>query len=266
MRIIGTKTFGYFAILLTASLLLIFLHLRGWLRPVESAAVQTTRPFVYVLGGAGNYAKSFFSLFASVHRLNKDNSGLRGQVRSLEEQVVALQQYKLENDVLKKELDYRNNSAFDLVSADVIAKDPTGFTQTITLDVGANQKIRSGDAVLAQGVLVGKITVIDQFTAKALLITDPQSNIDAELAATGDKGVLQGSFGSGVLIRELSQDVKLNKGDAVATAGLTDQIPKGIFIGTIGDIQSQKHDLLQSAAVVPGIDLKSLQFVAVVRR
>jgi len=266
MRIAETKTFGYFTILLAATLLLIFLHLRGWLRPVESAAVQTTRPFVYVLSGTGNLTKSFFSLFASVNGLNRQNADLKQQVRTLQEQNVTLQQYKLENEVLKKELNYRSASGFDLVSADVIAKDPTGFTQTITLDVGDNQNVRVGDAVLAQGALVGKVTALDEFTCKVLLITDSQSKIDAELSSSGEKGVLQGSFGSGVVLTDISQDAVVNKDDQVATAGLTDQIPKGILIGTVGELQSQKNDLLQTVTITPAVDLKGLQFVAVVRR
>jgi len=262
----SSKFFTYFTVLLAATLLLTFLHIKGWLRPVESSTSEVARPFVYVFRGAGNFTRSFFGFFGSVSSLTKQSAALSNEVRSLQEQNVALQQYQLENEILKKELNYRQSTNLDLVSADVIAKDPTGFSQTLTLDIGANQGIKEGDAVLAQGVLVGKIIFLDQFTSKVLLITDPQSKIDAALAASGQTGVLEGSFGSGVVLSDVSQNVALNQGDAVVTAGLTDQIPKGILIGTIDTLQSKKQDLLQTAAVVPAVDLKRLEFLAVLRK
>jgi rod shape-determining protein MreC len=265
MRFIYTKTFAYFSVILAIALLLIFLHLKGWIKPLESTLAEIPRPFIAISQSSGNYIKSFFSFFGSVAKLNRVNSDLRQQVTDLSEQNALLEQFKLENDTLKKELAYRNTAKSNLISADVISKDPTDFSQTITLNIGSNQSINEGDGVLAQGVFVGKIISVQSFTAKAQLISDPQSAVDAALSATGEIGVLKGSFGSGVALDDISQNVSINKGDRVVTAGLTSNIPKGILIGTIGEIQSQKNDLLQRASVIPAVDLKQLRFVAVIR-
>ena len=265
MRFIYSKTFRYFFILLVAAALLIVLHISGWLKPVESTIAEIPRPVVYVFSEAGKSGKSFFSFFGSVRKLSIENTALKNQVIDLQEQTVSLQEYKVENAVLEKELNYRQTVNYNLVSANVIARDPIGYSQTITLDIGNNQGISVGDAVIAQGVLIGKISSVQSFTSKALLITDPTSAIDAQLSASGIDATLRGSFGSGIVLSEIPQNTPVHQGDLVISAGLTGKIPHGLLIGTISDIQTPANALLQTATVLSGVDLKNLLFVAVIK-
>lgn len=265
MRIF-TRPFALFAFLLALTLLIVFLSVKGAAKPVQSAAVQAPRPLVYIFTGIGHSFSSFFGYFSSVSKVNRENAELEQRVLGLQQDNVVLQQYKLENDKLKKELNYRQTGRFNLVSATVIGKDPTGFSQAVIIDAGANDGIEAGSGVLAQGVLIGKVVSVDEFTSKVLLVTDPQSNIDAQISATGDNAIARGSYGSGIIVDMVSQNVQLNSGDEVVTAGLNSDIPKGILIGTVGQLQSQKNDLLQKATVISGVDLKDLDFVAVIKK
>ncbi len=255
-----------FIFLILLAVLLAFLHYRSGGKVVESAAANVARPFIYVFKGIGHSTGSFFSYFSSVRGLNAQNAELKSEILSLQQDNITLQQYKLDYNKLEQELAYRSKSKLSLISAVVFAKDPTGFSQTVIINAGSNDGVKTGAAVLAQGVLVGKVTEADSETSKVLLITDPQSAIDAQISATGDNAVIRGSYGSGVVIDMVSQNVQISKGDQVVTAGLNADIPKGIFIGTIGDIISQKNDLLQKATVTPAVDLKNLDYVSVVKQ
>ena len=77
-----------------------------------------------------------------------------------------------ENEKLKDELEYRQKTAHNLVSATVLGKthgDPElGFKY-----IGSGSGIKVGAAVLSQGYLIGKIVSVDSFTSKVLLVTDP---------------------------------------------------------------------------------------------
>ncbi|MDB4940026.1 MAG: rod shape-determining protein MreC [Candidatus Doudnabacteria bacterium] len=260
-----SRTFTVFSFLLALTLLLIFLHVRGLAKPVESTAAQVPRPFVYVFSGIGNSIKSFFGYFSSVSKVNNQNAELAAQVRTLQQDNIILQQYKLENEKLKKELGYKDLSKYQLIPGTVIGMDPTGYSQAVVLNIGSNDGVRVGAAVLSEGVLVGKIITVESFTSKVLLVTDPQSNIDAQISLTGDNAIVRGSYGSGMVIDLVSQSVQLNKGDEVVTAGLNADLPKGILIGSVGELQSQKNGLFQKATVVPSTDLKNLNFVSVIK-
>lgn len=252
--------------LILLAIVLAFWHYRSGGRTIESGASNISRPFVYVFKGIGNSFGSFFSYFGSVRSLTDQNAQLKAKILSLQQDNITLQQYKLENERLKEELAYRATTKLSFIPAVVFAKDPTGFTQTVIINAGSSDGVKTGAAVLAQGVLIGKVVETDSETSKVLLITDPQSAVDVQISATGDNAVVRGSYGSGLTIDMVSQNVQISKGDQVVTAGLNTDVPKGIFIGTIGDIISKKNDLLQKATVVPGVDLKNLDFVSVLKK
>ncbi len=260
------KSVTLFITLIVVAIFLIFFSIKGIFNPVESTAQQAPRPVIYIFSSIGRSVKSFFTYFGSVHNLNKQNALLTEQVRTLQQDNINLQQYKVENDILKKELSYRDVQKFELISGTVIASDPTGFSQTVIINIGSSEGVQQGSAVLAQGVLVGRVSSVDTFTSKVLLITDPQSTFQASIAGTSDNGIVRGSYGSGILLDTISQSVKVNKGDQVVTAGLNPDIPRGILIGSIGEVQSQKNDLLQNASVVSGADLKNLYFLSVIKK
>jgi rod shape-determining protein MreC len=266
MRYGSGKQNWVFAGLIVLALFLILVNKTGFLKPAESVAAQSPRPLVYVLNGIGGSFKSFFTYFSSVGKINRENAVLEEKVRTLEQEKIILQQQRLENEKLKKELDYRDESPLQFISARVIGKDPTNFSQTLILNAGENKGVKNGAAVLSQGVFIGKIVSVSSFTSQIMLVTDPQSNIDAQISSTGDNGIVRGSYGSGMVLDMISQNARINKGDEVATLGLTAQVPKGILMGTVGEFQSQKNDILQKATVIPSVDLKNLDFVSVVKQ
>jgi rod shape-determining protein MreC len=247
------------------TVLLVVLHVAGILSPVESVIAETPRPIVFVLRGTTRSVKTFFSYFGSVHKLSKDNARLVEQVRNLQKDNITLQQYQLENEKLRRELDFRSTSPLSFISANVISKDPTGLRQSYVISAGSQDGVKVGAAVLSQGVFIGKIASVDTFTSEVLLITDPQSSIDAQISSTGDNGIVRGNYGSGIVLDMISQNAKINKGDEVVTFGLTAQVPKGLLIGTVGELQSQKNDILQKSTLLPSVDLKDLNFVSVVK-
>lgn len=260
-----SRTVWVFGSLLIAALFLSFLHIQGILRPFQSVAVQTTRPLVYVLKSTGNSFKSFFTYFGSVAKVSRQNAELKEQVRNLQQEKVILQQYRLENERLRTELGYRKDSPLNFAAAKVISRDPTNFSQTVVIDIGADQGIKEGAAVLSEGVLVGRVSNVQSFTSSVMLVTDPQSKIDAQISSSGDNGILRGSYGSGMVLDMISQNASVVKGDEVVTFGLTGSVPKGLLIGTVGEFQSQKNDILQKVTIIPSVDLKGLYFVSVVK-
>ncbi len=263
MRFIYTKQFVIFAVLLAVSALLMFLHSTGDLRAIESAAAETPRPFIYVISGFGKGAENIFSYFSSVSLLNKTNADLKNQVIALREENALLEQYKLENNVLKQELDYRSGAPFKLVLASVVGYDTAANSDAMVIAAGMGQGVSTGDAVVAQGVLIGEISEADAYTSKVLLLTDPSVKLEAGISGTGDNGILRGDY-SGITLGMISQAAQISKGQEVISAGLSGKIPSGLLIGTIGDIKSNKSDLLQSATVLSSAELSNLSLVDVI--
>jgi rod shape-determining protein MreC len=265
MRFIYTRTFAIFCVLLVAAALLTFFQTRGTLAPVEGTIAEAPRPVTFVLHGTIAAAENFGSYFGTAHRLSSQNAQLTAQVRMLQAQVAALSEDQLQNQVLKQELGYRQVTTLSLAPATVIATDPTGFTQTIVIDAGTSAGVKAGDSVLAQGVLIGLVASTTPLTSKVTLVTDPSSAIDVELAGSGQNGILKGSYGSGTIIDSVSPKATLTTGEQVVTADLNSSVPAKVLVGSVGDILSNRNDLLQRATVVSAVDVSSIQFVDVVK-
>ncbi len=265
MRFIYTRTFIVFFILLAAAVVLSMLQSRSVLAPAEGAIAEVPRPITYLFRGTITAAKNFGSYFGTAHSLSTQNAQLESQVRSLQGQVATLSEEQLQNQVLKQELGYRQVTTLSLVPATVIATDPTGFTQTVVIDAGTSAGVKTGDSVLSQGVFVGSVASATPLTSKVTLITDPSSAIDVELADSGENGILEGSYGSGTVIDSVSPKATLTTGEQVVTANLNANVPANVLVGSVGDILSNKNDLLQRATVISAVNISDIQFVDVVK-
>ncbi len=77
------------------------------------------------------------------------------------------------------------------------------------------------------------------------MIFNSQSTVDARISSINAEGVVKGSFGSGLVLDFISQNITLNKGDLVVTAGINNKIVPNIPIGEIGDIISDPNELFK---------------------
>jgi rod shape-determining protein MreC len=179
---------------------------------------------------------------------------------------VDYEQLKKENDALRQELGFTRSSKLALVSCTVLAPNAFGFTDAITLNCGQDAGVQEGQAILSQGFVVGKILFVAKNTSTALLATSAKFSTDARLVTSGSPGIAIGSFGSGQILDQLSQNVAVNKGDMVVTAGISDKIPKNIPIGEVGETLSTSNDLFKKTTLISPIDFNTLEFVFVVQQ
>jgi rod shape-determining protein MreC len=265
MRFIYTKTFAVFFGSLAFICLLLFMDTRGWLTPVRTVFLQAPRPFIAVVRGITVPTKNFISTIYRLHGIVRDDAVLTQKVGALERDVVLLNQYKLENEALKRELGFVNTTKFSLAPCTVIVRDPLGLTQTAVLNCGTDQGVSEGQAVLSQGYLVGKILIAYKNTSTALLINNSRFTSDVKVSQTGAEAVAQGSFSSGVLLDRLPQNASIQKGWLVVSAGIDPKIPSGILVGEIGDTLSNPNELFKRSAILSPINLDNLRFVMVVK-
>src|SRR3989344_4845386 len=226
MRFIYTKGFAIFFGLLVAAVALIFFHYRGWLDPLQNVILQAPRPFVYIAGKISYPVKAFFSNAYSLKSIAKENAELRAQVWQLKNRQVLFDQFAQENQELRQELDFEKNSEFQLEPCTVIGRNPTGVSDTLTINCGSHQGAEVGKVVTSRGYLVGKITYTAEGFSTVQLITNSGFSVDAKLSKTGRLAIAKGSFNSGLILEQILKNKPLNKGMLVVTAGVNDKIPK----------------------------------------
>jgi rod shape-determining protein MreC len=264
MRFIYTKTFAALIGSLIIVVVLLFAQHAGWLEPVTYAASHIPRPIARLFGGAIKPIKGLFGTLYNLRIITKENGFLTARLQELQQQLVLQDQYRLENEMLKRELGFVKSSPLRLIPCTVLAIDPQGLTDALLLSCAEKEGIKEGQAVIANGFLVAKVVVTGTLTSTAQLITHPKSTIDAKLSSTGSEGVVGGSFGSGLLFELRSQDSNINRGDIVVTAGIDGIIPKNVPVGEVRDIVSKDNDLFKKATLASPIGFQSLGHVFVV--
>jgi|GEM_PF-645020 len=265
MRFIYTKSFIIFSACTVLLAFFLFLQVKGWLDPVRNVFLQAPRPVVYLVRNTTAPVRNFFSTIYHLHRLVDENAALTKKVYGLEHDLVLLDQTQKENEALRKELGFAKNFSQQLIPCSVISKNPFGFTDSFVMDCGQDRGVVEGLAVVSQGYLVGKVVYSSKNSSTALLVTSSRFSTDARLSKTGKEAVARGSFGSGIVLDQLSQGDAVEKGWLVVTAGINEMVPKDILIGEVGDVISDPGDLFKKATLLSPMDFNNLDFVFVVK-
>lgn len=265
MSFFRSKAFILFSICVAVLIVVSFLQAKGFGSPIQELFVNTPRPVSFVFETATKPVKNFFTTIFTLRDIARENIVLTNKVYDLQQQLADYDQTKRENDVLKQELGFVQPNKQAYVPCTVLTQNPLGLTDTFVLNCGQNSGVSQGLGVVSQGHLVGKIVFAGKTSSTALLLTSSQFSTDARISKTGATGVVEGSFGSGLLLDQLSQSDVAQKGDLVVTAGINNQIPKDIVIGEVGDVLSAPNDLFKKTTLVSSIDFSNLEFVFVVK-
>ncbi|OGD66176.1 rod shape-determining protein MreC [Candidatus Berkelbacteria bacterium RIFCSPHIGHO2_12_FULL_36_9] len=148
----------------------------------------------------------------------------------------------------------------------MLTLDPTGFSQKIVIDKGADANVQLNQAVvISPGLLVGKISRVYNSSSEVTLITDPSSLVNAQVVDSGAKGLVRGEHGLSLLFDLITQNELIKDGDLVITSGLSGNFPKGLLIGEISALRSNGTDLFQKAYILPAVDFRNLRFLFVIQ-
>lgn len=237
------------AIGLGALVLLILLNAIGILKPFESLVSAAIKPVAGIFGGSES---------------DSQTEELQAKVDALTAEVARREEAKRENDSLRAELNFAQANNYRLTRANIISQDPSNFQQFFTLDRGSSDGIQKGMTVVKQGLLVGRILETTATTAKVYLITDYNSAVPALAQETRASGVVRGERGFGLELQMVPQTEPLKAGDMVITSGFGGDYPRGLVIGTVGEIRQKDAEVFQSAVLRPAVDFRKLDAVFVI--
>lgn len=265
MRIIYSKAFRKFLAIFVLVAALIILDATGYLAVFKGEFFKVYGFFVAPVHSSTQTVKTFFSTAFTIKNLVKENAQLNQKIDELTFDNARLQTALTENSSLRQALGLKERSKLNLIPAEVISLDPSGFTQTILINKGTDSGIKEAQAlIVAPGLLVGRITKVYAGASSATLITDPSSIVNAQVVDSGARGLIRGEHGLSLLFDLLTQNELIKPGDTVVTSDLSGDFPPGLLIGEVVGISSSPSELFQKAYVSAAADLRNLKFVFVI--
>jgi len=213
------------------------------------------------LKASRNVSNKVRSLILPESNITKENRLLKDQIDIMKNKLVKLDELVSENVRLKGLLAFKKKINYKTISAQVIGRDPSNWTSIIYIDKGTDNGIKKQRAVTTDKGLVGRVVDVGSSSAKVMFITDPDSRVGVFIQRTRHDGLLYGTLSRQCQMVYISLDADIWPGDFVITSGLGETIPKGLLVGTVGDVFIDKSGLYQSAIVKPTVELSSVEEV-----
>lgn len=216
---------------------------------------------------AGGATSNFFREIFNFRNIAAENEQLKQRLSEVEGQLHVARQQAAENDSLKGLLDLREKRTYETVPARVIARDPSVWFNTITINRGSSSGVAVNMPVVSATGIVGRVVTVSPWAAQVMLVTDEKAGAGAVVGQLGESGALgsvRGRPDLGLIeMRYVSGLEKVALGDYVMTTGQDGIYPPGLNVGEVVDLKNGSATQTHQILIRPGSRLDRLEDVAV---
>jgi rod shape-determining protein MreC len=267
--LINFKTFVF---LLVFCFVLIFLSSSGYLQLPKSIFLSIVSPIQSRIGDSSNWFGNIIFTVNQIGDFKNKSEELQIENQKLNVEVVRLKEVDRENQILKKELKFKDNlcgesDCVSLIAGNVVGMGLEDYGKSVTINIGSKQGAKQNQAVtVSSGVMIGKIIEVFEGYSKVALIISPESSVNSVAQTTRANGLVRGKYGTGLKLEMIDQSEELMSGDIVITSGLEEEIPKGLVIGKISNIEQSPNAIFKSADLELFIDFSHIEEVFLVKK
>ncbi len=235
--------------------------------PLEEIFVELTAPLQKIFHNSCSFIKDLWSSYIYLIGVKKENKMLKKEIQRLKIENMRYRVLEQRVKALIKILKFRPKPKWNLIAAQVIGYDPTGYFRTIIIDKGKRDGIKINMPVISPDGLVGRIISVSEDYSKVLLITDPDSAVDCIDEGTRARGILKGGLVDEICILEyIEHSEKISPGDTIVTSGLSGIFPRGIPVGRVKEVRKIPGALFKKVKIVPFVDFSRLEEVLVISK
>ena len=232
-----------------------------------------TQTFASPLQNASSKASGatvgFFQQIWNFRSTAQENEQLKERLARAETELHAARQAEAENERLKNLLGLNEKIDINSVPARVIARDPSVWFNTITINRGSTSGVAVNMPVITGGGIVGRVISVSPWASQVMLITDEKAGAGAVVGQLGQSGALgsvrgRADLGVGIIeMRYVSGLEKVESGDFVMTTGQDGIYPPGLNVGKVVDVRNGSATQAHQILIQPGAQLDHLEEVAV---
>jgi len=236
---------------------------------IESKLGAVLMPVQKFFTSIGNFIDEKTEPIINVLNYKDLNENLSRENEALKEQIVTLtmsQKELTELKDLRAALKYvSEDEESGYISCNVISKDMGNWFNMFTVDAGSNQGITKNSTVINGKGLVGIVYEVGESWSKVISIIDQKSSVGFEMLRVTDDfdGVLSGTTNYELIGELFDPKATVKEGDYIVTSGLG-MYPKGILIGKIYEVVSDKDLVLNRIKVTPVVDFRKIDKVMII--
>ena len=126
-------------------------------------------------------------------------------------------------------------------------------------------------AVITDSGMIGILSKVYKTSSEVKLITSNDTankiSVSIKVGETDTYGILNGYDKKDNLIKVIGVDknIEIKSGDVVLTSGLSEYIPKGLYIGKVKKVERDKYNLSKSLYIETKQDFNNIHYVTVLK-
>jgi rod shape-determining protein MreC len=234
----------------------------GW----SAALLEIVVPLQKILEVPLSFARDGFSRYVDLVDLHDENERLARRVAELEEENLQYREALVESGHLQRIVEMRGEFETPMRPSQVVGQDVSPWFRSVLLDRGRSRGVRSGMPVVTDRGVVGLVTATTAHAARAMLLLDRESAIDAVVQRSRARGIVRGTGTQELEFVFVVRGDDVQVGDEVITSGVGGVYPKGLRVGTVRAVEADEELLLHTARLEPAVDIGRLEQVFVMLR
>lgn len=209
-----------------------------YLAEVRQGFATLLHPLEVLAASPLHLYRQFTERIANVETLTRENRQLREQAMR---QAIDLQNFptlQAENEHLRQLLETKQLLQRPARVAEIVRAGRDPFAQRIIVNLGSQQGVAAGQAVVDGLGVIGQVTRAYPFSSEITLITDRELAVPVQVERNSLRAI---AFGHGrdraMDLPYLPVNVDIREGDKLVTSGIDGTYPAGLAVATVSRIE-----------------------------
>ncbi len=254
----------FFAVILSASLMLADSRL-GAFSEVRFLLNSMVAPIQYAADLPRTMFDDFYARFSSREELMTSNQAYKREVMRLKSDLILLDQYREENQRLRKLLGSEFVRDEKKVVTEVMAVDTSPYRHQVVIDKGQIDGVYEGQPVINEKGIVGQVTFVAAHNSRVLLLIDPNNAIPVQNIRNDIRVIASGNGQSDeIQLEHIPTSTDIEVGDMLVTSGLGGVYPEGYPVAYITDVDRDTRREFASIKAKPVVDFDRLRYLLLI--
>lgn len=248
------------------SILLMFLDNRdNHLDAVRGAISAAVYPMRVIVDAPARFWGWASESSESRDELQQENARLRAERLLTAARLQRLSSLEAENSRLRSLLDARQQVPDEVRVVEIMSVDANPFRHNVILDIGSNDGVYDGQAIVDAAGIIGQVMETGPLTAEAILISDPGHALLVEVNRNGLRTIAYGTGEFGRLdLPGLPNNADIEAGDLLVTSGLSGTFPPGYPVGIVDSVTRIPQDAFADVSATPSAALDQVREVMLI--
>ncbi|WP_264922333.1 rod shape-determining protein MreC [Vibrio vulnificus] len=254
----------FFAVITSASLMLADGRLDAF-SGVRYFLNSLVAPIQYTANLPRSMFDGVYERFSTRQSLLEGNQNLKREVLRLRSDLLLLEQYKEENQRLRKLLGSSFVRDEKKMVAEVMAVDTSPYRHQVVIDKGRIDGVYIGQPVINEKGIVGQITFVAAHNSRVLLLSDAKNAIPVQVVRNDIRVIASGNGDiDKIQLEHIPTSTDIQVDDLLVTSGLGGVYPEGYPVAYVTSVE---HDTRREFAAIkakPVVEFDRLRYLLLV--